>query len=375
MKLLDTQAEVDEVLSEASSEARVAIDTEADSLHSYFDKVCLIQISTSKRDAVIDPLARVSLESFGRLLVDSSIEKVLHGADYDLRILNRDFGFTIAPLFDTMVASQLLGYDAVGLAALLKRHFNVDVDKSHQRADWAQRPLPRVMLQYATLDTKHLLELSTILRAELETLGRWEWAVEEFERLSQIRYREPEQDPEAFRKLKGISSLAPRHLAVLQRLFQWRDERARKRDVPPFRVLRNEPMIAISSAMPRDLESLKKTKGVDQRMIDRAGDEILRRIDEAARLSESELPQRAEAKKWIRDKDLEKRVEALKTARDAVVKEIKIDASILAPKHILTAVAQRKPRSSSDFDEVTSLRRWQRSLLEQPFLEVLSRWP
>lgn len=375
MKLLDTQSEVDEILSEALSEKRVAVDTEADSLHSYFDKVCLIQISTPKRDAVIDPLAPVSLETFGKLLVDPRIEKVLHGADYDLRILNRDFGFTIAPLFDTMVASQLLGYEAVGLAALLKRHFNADVDKSHQRADWAQRPLPRVMLQYATLDTRHLLELSNILRAELETLGRWDWAVEEFERLSQIRYREQDIDPDAYRKLKGISGLTPRQLAVLQRLFEWRDERARKRDVPPFRVLRNEPMIAIASAMPRELEALKKTKGVDQRMIDRAGAEILRRIEEAADLPESELPQRAEMKKWIRDKDLEKRIEALKAARDAVVKEIRIDASILAPKHILAAVAQRKPRTSSDFDDVVSMRRWQRSLLEPPFLEVISRWP
>src|SRR3954471_1943978 len=135
-------------MSRVGAQPVVALDTEADSLHSYFDKVCLIQMSIPGEDLIIDPLCKIDIGRLGEILADRSITKILHGADYDLRILNRDFGFTIANLIDTMVCSQLLGYEAFGLGALLERYFALKVDKSHQRADWAIRPLPRVMLEY-----------------------------------------------------------------------------------------------------------------------------------------------------------------------------------------------------------------------------------
>src|SRR5213078_3888729 len=122
------------------------------------------------------------LDSFGALLGDAAITKVLHGGDYDLRILNRDFGFIVANLIDTSICAQLLGYEAFGLAALLERHFGVKLNKVHQRADWSMRPLPAEMLQYAALDTHYLIALAEKLRDELAALGRWEWALEEFSR-------------------------------------------------------------------------------------------------------------------------------------------------------------------------------------------------
>src|SRR4051794_22593672 len=124
----------------------IAVDTEADSLHSYFDKVCLIQISADGEDFVIDPLAKIDIARFGQVLSNPDIRKIFHGGDYDLRILNRDFGFTITNMVDTMICAQLLGYEAFGLAALLDRHFGVKLNKAHQRADWSMRPLPPAML-------------------------------------------------------------------------------------------------------------------------------------------------------------------------------------------------------------------------------------
>src|SRR3954451_11927981 len=179
MKWIAKQQAFDEMIDRIVTQPVIAVDTEADSLHSYFDKVCLIQISVPGEDLVVDPLRKLDLRRFGEVLADRGIVKILHGADYDLRILNRDFGFTPANLIDTMICAQLLGYEAIGLAALLERHFALKLDKSHQRADWAQRPLPRDMLAYATTDTRHLVELADKLRAELEALGRWEWALEE----------------------------------------------------------------------------------------------------------------------------------------------------------------------------------------------------
>ncbi|HEU4521092.1 MAG TPA: ribonuclease D, partial [Thermoanaerobaculia bacterium] len=197
MNWIDRQEPLDQALTLVGAEPVVAIDTEADSLHSYFDKVCLIQISTSEDDYVVDPLAKVRLDRFGAILADPSIIKILHGADYDLRILNRDFGFTTTNLIDTMVSAQLLGYEAFGLAALLERHFGVKLNKAHQRADWAMRPLPPDMLEYAAMDTRFLVPLADKLRSELEALGRWEWAVEEFSRLEAIRFRETPEEDEA----------------------------------------------------------------------------------------------------------------------------------------------------------------------------------
>ena len=116
---IDKQPDFDAAMSRVASQKTAAIDTEADSLHSYFDKVCLIQISIPGEDLIIDPLAKIDLAALGPILANPAILKVLHGADYDLRILNRDFGFTISNLINTMVCSQLLGYEAFGLGALL----------------------------------------------------------------------------------------------------------------------------------------------------------------------------------------------------------------------------------------------------------------
>ncbi|MGZ4810580.1 MAG: ribonuclease D, partial [Thermoanaerobaculia bacterium] len=190
---IDRQDRFDEAMQRIGAQPMIAVDTEADSLHSYFDKVCLIQISIPGDDFVIDPLSGINLAAFGRVLADPNITKILHGGDYDLRILHRDFGYTVSNLIDTMISAQLLGYEAFGLAALLDRHFSVKSDKAHQRADWAMRPLPRDMLDYAALDTRHLIALAATLREELTALGRWEWALEEFSRLESVRYRENDE--------------------------------------------------------------------------------------------------------------------------------------------------------------------------------------
>src|SRR3954451_23490700 len=194
MKWIAKQQAFDEMIDRIVTQPVIAVDTEADSLHSYFDKVCLIQISADGEDFVIDPLAKIDIARFGQVLANPEIRKILHGGDYDLRILNRDFGFVITNLVDTMICAQLLGYEAFGLAALLARHFGVKLNKAHQRADWAMRPLPPDMLDYAAMDTRYLVQLQDVLRGELEARGRWEWAIEEFSRMESIRFRESDDD-------------------------------------------------------------------------------------------------------------------------------------------------------------------------------------
>ncbi len=346
-----------------------AIDTEADSLHSYFDKVCLIQITAAGEDYIVDPLAKIDIAALGEVLAAPEIRKVLHGADYDLRILNRDFGFTISNLFDTMVSAQFLGYEGVGLAALLKRHFNVDVDKSFQRADWAMRPLTPQMLKYAALDTQYLSRLAAILEEELLQLGRKAWALEEFERLTMIRFRETEIDPEAFRKVKGIAVLDPRGLAIFAALFRYRDTEARRIDRPPFKVLRNEVMIEMAGVAPQTREQLLTVRGLSPGQVSRSGDEILRAVRSALELPDDALPGRTPQKAWNRDREVERRVEKMKAVRDRLAKELKLEASMLAPRHVLTAIASIDP---PDLSQVPAMREWQKTVAGDAFLEAIS---
>lgn len=375
MKWVAEQQSLDEVTGELGRQSIIAVDTEADSLHSYFDKVCLIQTSTLTEDAVIDPLAKIDLARFGEILADPKIVKVLHGADYDLRILNRDFGFTISNLIDTMICSQLLGYEGIGLAALLKKHFNADVDKSNQRADWAMRPLSAKMLDYATRDTHYLIPLSRKLREELETLGRWGWAEEEFKRLETIRFREPDPDAEGFRKIKGTSKLDRRNLAVLASLHQWRDSVARKLDRPPFKVLGNEILVSIATTIPRAADELSAIKGVSPYVMSKNGKDLLQHIEKAMALTEDELPSRSEARPWMRDKELERKIEKLKKVRDRIAEDLKIDPSVLAPKHVLSAIAADSPKTVEDLSHFTAMREWQKSVAAPALLEALHRDP
>jgi ribonuclease D len=372
MKWIADQQALDAALAQVARAGEFAIDTEADSLHSYFDKVCLIQITAAGEDFIIDPLAKIDLTPLGPLLADRSIRKVLHGADYDLRILNRDFGFEINDLTDTMICAQLLGYEAIGLAALLSRHFGMAVDKSHQRADWAKRPLGPELLAYAATDTHHLIELAAILGRELEALGRWEWALEEFERLSAIRFA-PSTDEESWRKVKGCSRLERRPLAAVQRLHGLRDRVARELDRPPFKVLNNEAIIEIATQLPRSAEALARTKGLASWHIRKWGGELLSITEEVAGLPEEELPQKVAAKPWLRDREQERVIDALKRVRDRIASDLRIDAAILAPKHVLGAVADLAPARAEDLDAIPAMRRWQKALLGVPLLEALAR--
>ena len=367
MKWIDRQDALESALQHFGSHATIAVDTEADSLHSYFDKVCLIQMSVSDEDLIVDPLTGINLQPFGDVLANPDITKVFHGGDYDLRILHRDFGFVVRNLIDTSICAQLLGYEGLGLAALLDRHFGVKLNKTHQRADWSMRPLPPDMLEYASMDTHYLIELAGKLREELIALGRWTWALEEFSRLESVRYRETseEDEGEAWRKVKNIGALDRRSLAIVRGLYEWRDRLARKADRPPFKVMGNEAIVEIAKTRPAAVRDLGQIKAVPKYHVDRYGRELVTIVREAMAIPENELPERNEPKPWIRDKALEARINRLKSVRDQVAKELKIDGSVLAPRHILTGVA------TSGTLDVPAMREWQKGLLGERFLNAL----
>ncbi len=240
----------------------LALDTEADSMHSYFHKVCLIQVTADGRHMVIDPLA-ITADDLGpllRVVADPAVPVLMHGADYDIRVLDRDYGARVHGLQDTQIMALLLGEEKTGLAALLEKELGVQLDKRHQRADWGRRPLTRSQVAYAAADTAYLESLVALLRGRLEELGRWSWAVEEFRSLEQVRYSAPEPDPLAFERVKGARALRGEARDRLFTLHGWREGMAQALDVPPFKVLGNHQLMFLAETHRRTRQRWKRSR-------------------------------------------------------------------------------------------------------------------
>lgn len=338
---------------------RIAFDLEADGLYSYEDKICLAQVACAGKTAILDPLAdRETIAPLASLLRDPSVEKVAHGADYDVRLLKKTLGFGPVNLFDTMIAAQLLGYEKVGLAALVELHFGVEMDKKHQRADWTKRPLTQSMIDYAALDVAHLLELCDILKAGLADKGRTVWAEEEFRLLEAAPSPTPRK-PWCL-DVKGSHKLSPRQLGVLQALLDLREATAKKRDRPPFKILPNQTLIAWAQNPPRVRRDVTEAEGVNRISMERMATQILEAVEMATALPEEGLPQRPASKSRPPMTPVElKKLEKLKEARNTAAKELGIDPGLL----VNTATLEKFARASEDEAPAlvkTELKNWQK---------------
>jgi ribonuclease D len=340
----------------------LALDTEADSLHHYPEKVCLVQLSFDGIDLLVDPLAGVDLVALAPILERGGVRKVLHGADYDLRILNRDFGLTLCGLFDTMIAARLVGERSYGLAALLEQHFSVALDKKYQRADWSQRPLPQAMEAYAVLDTRHLVPLAQLLESRLVELGREGWAAEEFAVLEKVRWSD-RADGETYRNLKGSGSLAPRGLAVLREIVAVREGLARAADRPPFMIISNESLMSIAREKPRERRALERLLGSRGRGLrGTAPGQLIEAVRHALDLPEAELPERREKRRRRRDGPEQERLRALLGRRETIARELDLEPSILGSRALLETMLSRASQGQ-DPRETPGLRQWQWRLL------------
>lgn len=371
-RYVDTPTALAEVIAAARAEPLVAADTEAASFHRYKDRVYLVQLSTRHATAVIDPLTIADFTPFGALLADPQVEKIFHDADYDLRTLDRDYGFRAGHLFDTRIAAQLTGEPAIGLAALLEKYLHVRLAKTHQRADWSQRPLTPAMLAYAADDTRHLPDLRDAMRDRLVALGRLTWAAEEFHHLEDLRWTGPAADDgEAFQRIKGAKALAPRSLAALRELVRWREGVAAERDAALFRIIGNESLIAVSRALPRSLPDLDGIRELPASLARRHGAALLAAVGRAVALPERDLPVRARAPRAPHDPELDTRVERLKVARNAVALELGIDPGVLCGKSTLEAIARQRPADLAALARTDDVRHWQVEVLGAALLAAL----
>ena len=365
--ILTSTEEIAAFAAELETYPVIAVDLEADSMHNYQEKVCLLQFSTPDTTVLVDPLAGADLKSLRPVLANPKIRKIFHAADYDIRCLARDFDIEIDGLFDTMISSQFLGEARFGLADVLRKYYSVELDKQYQRADWSKRPLPEVMIQYAAEDTSHLHELAENLEAQLIDKGRLEWVQEECSLLEKVRFIDRQGG--MFLRFKGAGTLDRRQLAVLENLLHWRDAEAQRQDRPLYKVFGNKELLEIARQLPRGLGQIS---GISPRLLDRYGKKIMPAVQAALDLPEAELPVYPRGERRAKDPQIEKRVIRLKEWRKGMATKLELDPGVLINNTMLEELARRHPQTDSDLAEVEVLKKWQRKVLGEGILQALN---
>lgn len=368
--LVKNRSALSRIATELKKEKSIGVDLEADSLFHYQEKVCLIQISTPSKNFLVDPLPLDDLSPLSPVFSDPNIQKVLHGADYDIRSLYRDFGIEVNALFDTQIAAKFLGIMETGLARLLKDRLGVVVDKKYQKRDWSQRPLPDAMLTYAVTDTLHLLPLSRIFEDELRQRGRLFCVEEECKLLSRVRPLPPDNNP-LFLKFNGAKRLDPRGLGVLESILQLRNDTARRRDRPPFKVLVNEAILEIAERCPVTEKDLEPIKGLNARQIKTLGRSILKKTAEALHMPQSDLPVFPKNNGRRITGKVSKRAKLLKEWRAQRAKQIGLDPSLVLTNAQIMDLALSHPKARKDLKDIDTIRAWQRKLFGSEICSLL----
>jgi ribonuclease D len=348
----------------------IALDCEADSLHHYYEKVCLLQINTGTHIYIIDPLQIRDLsplfDSLDRTLL------VIHGADYDLRLLRKDFDFTPARIFDTVIAVRLLGYKNLGLADQVMTHFGVHLSKSAQKTDWSRRPLSEKMLHYARNDVHYLLDLWKILKRELEERGRVQWMEESCENLIAAASVTTLREPEREWRINGATALGGQGMALVRALWYWRDEKAQEVNFPSFKIVTNELIIALAAWALENREApLGECPGLPRYCRQRWYDELQRVISKALDIRPEKWPRPLRGKRGD-TRHVDKTVLAmLKSERDGIAGNLGVDPPVLATQKSLSLIAAGFPETIDALGKAGGLMNWQREVLGESFLNVV----
>lgn len=335
-----------QMLRDLTAQPRLAVDTESNSLHAYREQVCLVQFTTPTKDYVLDPLALHDLSALGPIFNNPKIEKIFHAAEYDLICLRRDFGFQFSNLFDTMHAARVLGYPFVGLDNLLAEKFQFEMDKRHQKADWAVRPLTPAQLDYARLDTHFLFDLRDMLDAELKEKDRLLIALEDFARACKVDIPKERVNGTSWRRFSTRKDISPRELTILSELCISRDRIAERMNRPVFKVISDALLLDIARNLPEkdvDLAGL----GLSPKQIRLWGSEILEAVK---RGTVAPVVEREQAKRPS-DKTL-KRLEKLKNWRKKVAQEMGVESDIVLPKTYLNTLAENPPKGLQELESI-----------------------
>ena len=370
--IINTLPALQKFASRLEKQRIIGVDLEADSMYHFKEKVCLIQIATANTTAVIDPLQIKNLSVLKPVFRRADIQKVFHGADYDVRSLYRDFRIRINHLFDTELACRFLGFKESGLDAVLAKRYNVRLDKKYQRKDWSKRPLPEEMIAYAAADVHYLISLAKSLQNELKNKGRLSWVQEECAYLSKVRPVSNDTGP-LFLGFKGAGKLGPRGLAVLEELLNLRKNIAQQQDRPLFRIMGNKSIMALTEARPQSMKKLIKTEALGSKQIDRYGNQIISAVKKALQIPARNLPKYPRKTAPMVPAIVAKRVKELRRWRDQLASKLEIDPAIICTKALISAIAVQRPISIKSLSAVKELKTWQAAGFGSDIIDILKR--
>ena len=372
-RLITSQSQWDRLASSLSQVAELAIDTEANSMYAYRGRICLIQLASKESVYLLDPLAVRDLSALGVILSDQTVTKVMHGSDYDLRSFHREYGFTVAGLFDTETCARFLGMVSPNLGAVLKNFLDVDIPKSRrlQRSNWRLRPLSPEAITYAASDVAHLISLAEKLRRLLREAGRLRWVQEEFGRLEQAGRTAVVASAPDFLRIKGSDRLDAQQLAVLKELFDLRESEAEKADLPPYRVMGNDALLYMAQ---HPLTPLEEVPGLSPQVVRRLGNRMRAGIQRAIRGPGLERPPRPR-RPQPPSREVQIRLQKLKQWRADKGALLGLDPALIWPAASLDRLAHDPESWESEVDGTGApeIRAWQRGQFAGELEAVLRR--
>jgi ribonuclease D len=348
---------------------RIALDTEFVGEDSFVPRLELIQVAAGNLSAAIDFPAVGSLDDFGTLLADPAIEKVVHAGRQDLELFYAHTGQVPAPIFDTQVAAAMVGYGTqIAYAQLVQRVVGVKLNKAHTFTNWSQRPLTKEQLAYALDDVHYLLSVHTHLQERLEALGRTTWVEEEFVRLGSKLTDGSREPRHRYQRIRGWDNLKPRYVAVLRELVAWREDEAKRRDVPRGRIIRDEVLLEMARHTPMKLSALKGMRGLHGSEAERNGEALIKVIERGLAVPESEWPEVPKSKRP--DPEAAGQVDLLQAVLKAVALKEEIAPALLAGASDLQELVDAKlHRETLD---LPILHGWRRQLAGETLLKVLT---
>ncbi|MCP4004338.1 MAG: ribonuclease D [bacterium] len=372
---IDTPEKLEDLAKKLGKEKVIAVDTEADSFFHYYDKLCLLQVGARAGIFLIDPLAlgENGLDPLKPVLEDPGVRKIFHAAEYDLYMLFRSAGIRVRNIFDTMVSAQLLGYNAVGLGALVERHFDVKLSKDQQRTDWSRRPLREAQTEYAASDVIYLIEITARLEKELKEKKRLAWAQAEFTTLEERVWPEREFDKQGYMRIKGARKLDPRELAIMREVFMMRDKRARMLDRPPFKVLGNGTLLDLAQNPPATRRALGNRKGITELVLRRMGQDLLEAVQRGVEGPEhpplTKKPPVNNGRRRL-DRRGDERLAQLKKWRARRSKELELDPGVFCPNAGLEEIAWAMPKDLEALRALGPMKGWWVDAFGAEVLEV-----
>ena len=350
--MINDTAKLDRFVPVVQAAEWIALDTEADSLHAYPERLCLMQFCTPGGDELVDPLGGMELDPLFEALSGHRI--LMHAADYDLRLLQKHHKFVPGAIFDTMLAARLLGVKQFGLGNLVEQFLGIKLEKSSQKANWALRPLTPKMERYARDDVRYLKPLVDKLAAELTAKQRLAWHQEWCARLIKDSTTDLTPDPDQVWRIKGSSLLGNHALAVLRELWKWRESEALAAGKPPFFVLSHDALVDIAAA---SVNGISVETKIPRHLSERRRRGLLESVGKGIAVPPDQWPKHPVRRSSRPTESEKRRCFQIERRRDLRAKELDIDPTLIASRSVLWELARGGEVAAAD------LMQWQRELL------------